>query len=204
MAGLAAVKDVVSIAGRRLQQRRSGRSRRDHQGGSCASISTRRARSSSRTPNCRAASSPRPYGSDYDHDYDLDLVLLGEKSALLRNNGAAGFSDETAAFPFVKGKPLDAVHFDLIPDTDASTWWVAYADRPGVLYRDKLMAKFEAIDLPQVAAGTRALAAADVDNDSTTDLILAGPAGAPAGAQPRRQVRRPANARRGRGDGGRD
>src|SRR5262249_33719473 len=37
---------------------------------------------------------------DYDHDYDLDLVLLGENSKLLRNNGTAGFSDHTANFPF--------------------------------------------------------------------------------------------------------
>jgi hypothetical protein len=115
---------------------------------------------------------------DYDHDYDLDLILLGESSALYRNNGAAGFSDETAAFPFVKGKVLDAVHFDLIPDTDGFDLVVSYADRPGVLYRDKLMAKFEAVDLPQVAAGTRALAASDLDNDSATDLVTAGPSGA--------------------------
>ena len=38
---------------------------------------------------------------DYDHDYDADLFLLGEKSALVRNNGRAGFSDQTADFPFV-------------------------------------------------------------------------------------------------------
>jgi Tfp pilus assembly protein PilF len=115
---------------------------------------------------------------DYDHDYDLDLVLLGETSALLRNNGAAGFSDETATFPFVKGKALAAVHFDLIPDTDGFDLVVSFADRPGVLYRDKMMGKFEAVDLPQVAAGTTSLASADLDNDSTTDLGVAGPSGA--------------------------
>lgn len=31
---------------------------------------------------------------DYDRDYDLDL-LLGESSALMRNQDAAGFSDRT-------------------------------------------------------------------------------------------------------------
>src|SRR6185295_9183061 len=40
---------------------------------------------------------------DYDHDDDLDLFLLGGKSALARNNGEAGFSDETARFPFAEG-----------------------------------------------------------------------------------------------------
>ena len=41
---------------------------------------------------------------DYDHDYDLDLVLIGDESKLLRNNGQAGFSDETNRFPFVNGQ----------------------------------------------------------------------------------------------------
>ncbi len=39
---------------------------------------------------------------DYDHDYDLDLILLGASSALYRNEGAAGFADRTADFPFVQ------------------------------------------------------------------------------------------------------
>ena len=38
---------------------------------------------------------------DYDHDYDEDIVLLGDDSRLLRNNGEAGFSDESKRFPFV-------------------------------------------------------------------------------------------------------
>ena len=36
-------------------------------------------------------------------------LLLGDKSVLMRNNGAAGFSNETAAFPFVAGKAVDGV-----------------------------------------------------------------------------------------------
>ena len=44
---------------------------------------------------------------DYDHDYDLDLILLGNKSALVRNNGSAGFSDLTKDFPFVAGRATD-------------------------------------------------------------------------------------------------
>ncbi len=50
---------------------------------------------------------------DYDHDYDLDLMLLGERPVLMRNNGDGTFTDTTKAFPFVPGKPLNAVHFAL-------------------------------------------------------------------------------------------
>jgi tetratricopeptide (TPR) repeat protein len=53
---------------------------------------------------------------DFDHDYDIDLILLGEDAALVRNNGEAGFSDDTAAFPFVKGAAIDATTIDLIAD----------------------------------------------------------------------------------------
>ena len=75
---------------------------------------------------------------DYDHDYDEDLILIGDDSRLLRNNGEAGFSDETKRFPFVTGRALDAVRFDLQPDTPAFDLVVSYAGRPGVLYRDLL------------------------------------------------------------------
>lgn len=61
---------------------------------------------------------PLPAGSyekaiwlDYDHDGDLDLLLLGAKSALMRNNGEAGFSDQTRDFPFVSGHAMDAALF---------------------------------------------------------------------------------------------
>ena len=57
-------------------------------------------------------------------------------SRLLRNNGEAGFSDETKRFPFVAGRALDAVRFDLEPDTPGFDLAVSYADRAGVLYRD--------------------------------------------------------------------
>src|SRR5439155_24772097 len=40
---------------------------------------------------------------DYDHDYDPDLFLLGDDSRLLRNNGPAGFTDESKRFQFVTG-----------------------------------------------------------------------------------------------------
>lgn len=107
---------------------------------------------------------------DYDHDYDLDLFLLGPQPALFRNNGAAGFSDETANFPFVSGKALTGVAFDLIPDTDGFDLVVAYEDRTGVLYRDLLGGKYGAADITALPAGKGQLLARDFDNDGYTDL----------------------------------
>jgi len=110
---------------------------------------------------------------DYDHDYDLDLVLIGPQSKLFRNNGSAGFSDETARFPFVAGNGLDAVPFDLEPDTPGFDLVVSYQDRAGVLYRDKLGGAYEAIDIPQLAAGSHGLGADDFNHDSRTDVAAA-------------------------------
>jgi len=112
---------------------------------------------------------------DYDHDYDLELFLLGEHSALIRNNGAAGFSDETKSFPFVTGRAVSGVIFDLVPDTDSMDLAVAYQDRAGVLYRDRLNGRYEAQDLPAVPAGAKTILAADMDNDRATDLVVATP-----------------------------
>ncbi|HUI58538.1 MAG TPA: FG-GAP-like repeat-containing protein [Bryobacteraceae bacterium] len=110
---------------------------------------------------------------DYDHDYDLDLVLLGPQSKLFRNNGAAGFSDETSRFPFVAGNALDAAPFDLEPDTPGFDLVVTYQDRPGVLYHDKLGGSYEAVDIPQLPAGAHGLVAYDLNHDSRTDLAAA-------------------------------
>jgi len=111
---------------------------------------------------------------DYDHDYDLDLLLLGETSALARNNGEAGFSDETAAFPFAKGAAIDAAMIDLIADTNGMDLAVSYRDHPGILYRDRLLGKYEAVPLDALPAGAKGLAAYDVNNDSWTDLAADG------------------------------
>lgn len=111
---------------------------------------------------------------DFDHDYDLDLILLGENAALARNNGEAGFSDETALFPFEKGNAIDATPIDLIPDTNGVDLAVSYRDRPGVMYRDRLLGKYEAEPLAALPAGAKGLNAIDVNNDSWTDLAADG------------------------------
>ncbi|MBI3470645.1 MAG: VCBS repeat-containing protein, partial [Candidatus Solibacter usitatus] len=114
---------------------------------------------------------------DYDHDYDLDLVLLGAKSALVRNNGAAGFSDQTASFPFAKAHASDGAIFKLIADTPGVDLVVAYEDRPAVLYRDKLAGKYEAQPLDVIPSDTDFVVAYDIDNDGWMDLAAAGPRG---------------------------
>jgi hypothetical protein len=105
---------------------------------------------------------------DYDHDGDLDLFLLGDKSVLLRNDGAAGFIDVHNNFPFIAGRAVDGT----IRGNDLV---VIYSDRPGVLYVDKQGGRFEAQDLnsiPASAKSTSALALA-VDFDGTGRAGLA-------------------------------
>lgn len=114
---------------------------------------------------------------DYDHDYDLDLLLLGENSRLARNNGEAGFSDQTAAFPFVKGAATRGTVFELISDTSGSDLVVLYKDRAPVLYKDKLLSKFEAAPLDQLPSGSMDVAVRDFNNDGWMDLAIAGPQG---------------------------
>jgi len=107
---------------------------------------------------------------DYDHDYDLDLFLIGDQPKLLRNNGSAGFSDETARYPFVPGRAIQAVRFDLEPDTQAFDLIASYQDRSGVLYRDGLGGSYSAVDLNSLPAGATNLIAFDFNRDSRTDL----------------------------------
>ena len=114
---------------------------------------------------------------DFDHDYDLDLFLLGTRSVLLRNNGEAGFSDESPRFPFTPGTAVDATAFDLIPDTNGFDLLVLYQDRGAVLYQDKLAGVYEAIPITGIPMASRWMTAYDFNNDSWTDLTVSGPTG---------------------------
>lgn len=124
---------------------------------------------------------PLPAGSfrqavwlDFDHDYDVDLVLLGDGAALLRNQGPAGWSDETARFPFVQAPATAAAVLDVVSDTQGIDLAVAYAGRTGVIYRDRLGAVYEAEPLDPIPAGASFLVAEDVDHDGWTDLAVPG------------------------------
>jgi len=127
------------------------------------------------------ASASLPAGSfrhavwlDFDHDYDVDLVLLGDGAALLRNQGPAGWSDETARFPFVQAPATAAAVLDVVADTQGIDLAVAYAGRSGVLYRDRLSGVYEAEPLDAIPAGAAFLMAEDVDQDGWTDLLAPG------------------------------
>jgi len=108
---------------------------------------------------------------DYDHDYDLDLVLLGKESRLLRNQGAAGFADRTADFPFVQGEALDGVVFRLVPDSKSMDLAVSYRESTGVLYRDQLGGVYKAEPLDTLAEGARGLDAVDRNRNGHIEVI---------------------------------
>jgi hypothetical protein len=108
---------------------------------------------------------------DYDHDYDLDLLLFGPKPLLMRNNGKGKFEDHTTSFPFTKGQALDAVAFAIRGDTAARDVVVSYADRAGVLYRDKLNGVFEAVEISALAPGASGLDVQDFNRDGLLDVV---------------------------------
>ena len=114
---------------------------------------------------------------DFDHDYDLDLFLLGEHSALLRNDGNSAFEDYTAHFPFAPGHAVDAILLRAIPDSKAFDLAVSYADRKAVLYRDQLQGVYQATPLDAIPAKAAGLRAIDLNNGGWMDLAATTPAG---------------------------
>ncbi|SPE36603.1 Tetratricopeptide TPR_2 repeat protein [Candidatus Sulfopaludibacter sp. SbA6] len=82
---------------------------------------------------------------DFDHDYDPDIFLLGDDSKLIRNNGEAGFSDETRRFPFVAGRAVSAQRIEVEPDTPGFDFVMSYDGHPPVLYRDKLGGEYNPV-----------------------------------------------------------
>src|SRR5439155_679588 len=114
---------------------------------------------------------------NYDHDYDLDLLLLGEQSVLLRNDGSAGFSDQTSRFPFTAGRVTDAATFELVPDNNEIDLAVQYDDGRVVIYRDQLLGHYQAKVLPGAIQGGAGIQAFDLNNDGWADLIVASSTG---------------------------
>jgi tetratricopeptide (TPR) repeat protein len=106
---------------------------------------------------------------DYDHDYDLDVMFFGDASSLYRNEGGAFRKQD---FPFQPGRAVAGVVFDLVPDTDHFDLLVAYADRPAVVYRDRLLGQYQAESLPFSLFAP--LRAADLNHDQWTDLTAGG------------------------------
>jgi tetratricopeptide (TPR) repeat protein len=114
---------------------------------------------------------------DYDHDYDLDLLLLGEQSVLLRNEGSAGFSNQTSRFPFVAGRVVDAATFELVPDNNEIDLAVQYEDGRIVIYQDQLLGHYEAKMLPKQIQGGSGIQAFDLNNDGWTDVLVTNSTG---------------------------
>jgi tetratricopeptide (TPR) repeat protein len=107
---------------------------------------------------------------DYDHDYDLDLILLGDQPALMRNQGASGFSDLTKDFPFVKGRrPQSAFKLRVVPDSKAFDLAVFYQDHTPVLYRDQLGGKY-AVESYTGNPHDDSQVESDFDNDGRPDV----------------------------------
>jgi tetratricopeptide (TPR) repeat protein len=73
---------------------------------------------------------------DYDHDYDQDLLLLGDASVLLRNEGDRGFRAQP--WPFGAGKFTRAYALRVEPDSKALDLVMATAGGETLLFRDQL------------------------------------------------------------------
>ena len=98
---------------------------------------------------------------DFDHDYDPDIFLLGDDSRLMRNNGTAGFSDESKRFPFLREAVQAAQPAEMEPDDpgfDLLVWYPSGAVR----YRDRLAGSWEPAP-PANIATPAPLVTADLD-----------------------------------------
>jgi hypothetical protein len=115
---------------------------------------------------------------DYDHDYDPDLFLLGDDSKLLRNNGDAGFSDETPRFPFVAGRALELGQFDVGPDTPGFDFMVSYDGGRTIRYRDKLGGVYEASESKIAFVASEPAAMADFTANGRLDSAVLAKDGA--------------------------
>jgi tetratricopeptide (TPR) repeat protein len=108
---------------------------------------------------------------DYDHDYDLDLVLLGETSVVMRNEGSAGFAARPTDLPFVAGGAVkDAYKLRVEPDTKAFDLAVFYSNHAPVVYRDQLGGHYTAASFNGKPSDPAQLEA-DFDGDGKPDRV---------------------------------
>ncbi len=119
---------------------------------------------------------------DYDNDGCLDVLVLrggweaAQRKSLLRNNCDGTFTDVTAASGLAH--PASSTQTAVWVDFDNDGFidlFVGNEDRPAQLFRNKGDGTFE--DVAQVAgvarsAFTKAVAAADYDNDGYADLYV--------------------------------
>jgi hypothetical protein len=96
---------------------------------------------------------------------------------LLRNDGTAGFSDQTSRFPFVPGRAIDATVFELVPDNNEMDLAVQYDDGRIVIYQDQLQGHYRAKALPDAIEGASAIQAVDLNNDGWQDLVVTSSSG---------------------------
>jgi hypothetical protein len=109
---------------------------------------------------------------DTDHDYDLDLILLGDRPALLRNQGPAGFGDRGVDFPFVSGQVIEARKLRVENDSKAFDLAVFYRNRTAVLYRDQLGGRYTVEASADTPSSGNSQAEADFDADGQLDRAL--------------------------------
>lgn len=101
---------------------------------------------------------------DYDHDNDHDLLLLGERSKLLRNEGDNGFNPQP--FPFAANSAIRATLLRVEPDSKALDIAIAYANGETILYRDQLGGQYK----PQPAQRAPLTPAFDLKNRGIYDV----------------------------------
>jgi len=89
-----------------------------------------------------AGSFRQAFWIDYDHEYDEDLILVGDDSRLMRNNGEAGFSDETKRFPFVAGHATGIARYEVNPDL------IDEIENKGMIFSAKNDNRMEILELP--------------------------------------------------------
>ena len=197
--GLEDLRDVVSIARRRFRQRWPAGSVRDHHQRRAA-LPQRERQFRNGTANWRAARSARPSGWTTITTTIRTCCCSATIPGCCAITARPGSATNPSASPSLRDRRLDAVRFDLEPDTPGFDLVVSYADRPGVLYRDALGGTYTAQDIAELPAGAAGLAAGDANHDGRTDLAARLPDGKPlllanrdGKFQRRRRVRRAAS-----------